>query len=84
MSSSPEKETLDRVRRIETRITKIGNHMGVDVGGGTPSWCGDHIVTSSANTSIKALVEAIPKSHHSSMVRVFVSDDYLATITINR
>ena len=32
------REVRDRMRRVETRVTKIGRFLGVDVGGGQPIW----------------------------------------------
>jgi hypothetical protein len=75
-------EIVDRVRRIETRVTKIGNHMGVDVGGGKPVWdmgrCS--VVLPSLNCSIREIVDIIPPKFAGHPVNVFVGDDHFTTI----
>lgn len=77
-----EQETLDRVRRIETRVTKIGNHLGVDVGGGKPEWdrVNERVVLPSPNCSISECVKVIPPQFNGRLVNVFVDDEYLTTL----
>lgn len=75
-------ELLDRVRRIETRVTKIGHAMGVDVGGGRPSWdvkrgC---VVLPSPNCSIAECVNIVPASREGP-VDVYVGDQFICAIT---
>lgn len=80
-----EQETLDRVRRIETRITKIGQAMGVDVGGGRPIWLeGDkHVAVPSPNCSIGEIMKVVPQEHRHLDIPVFVGSDYLMTIFVD-
>lgn len=78
----PGQEMLDRVRRIETRVTKIGNAMGVDVGGGKPAWdvgrC--RVTLPSPNCSIREIVEVIPERFAGHPVSVYVGDDHFTTV----
>jgi hypothetical protein len=81
----PERETLERVRRIETRITKIGNSLGIDVGGGKPVWHPEgRILLPSPNCSLGEVLKAIPDSERDNDVDIYVAGDYLATIFIDQ
>jgi hypothetical protein len=53
MHSDPTRETLDRVRRIETRLTKVAQHFDIDVGGGRPVWDDGDVIIPSPNCSIR-------------------------------
>lgn len=80
-----ERETLDRVRRIETRLTKLGQAMGVDVGGGQPMW--DTVrgvaVVPTPNCSIKGILAVIPQGYRERGADVYVGDEYLMTVRID-
>lgn len=77
---SNDKEIVERTRRIETRITKIGNALGIDVGGARPVWRPDGtILLPSPGCSLTEILKAIPSMHQDD-VDVFVGADYLATI----
>ena len=86
MSDISIKEILDRVRRTETRVTKIGRAMGVDVGGGVPTLVNGRINVPSPNCSIGEIAKLLEAGVSNSVVgtQVFVGDDYLATIRIDR
>lgn len=75
-------EIRDRVRRIETRVTKIGNAMGIDVGGGKPVWdAGRRLVSlPSPNCSIKEIVESIPDEFTGLAIDIYVGVQHFATL----
>lgn len=79
-------ELLDRIRRIETRVTKIGNHIGVDVGGSTPRWVRDdeRITIESLNCSLADLMKAVPINYEGAAVSVWFGDRRCATIVLDR
>lgn len=75
------REVLDRVKRIETRVTIMGRHVGADVGGGRPQWLGNgKIDVPTRNCSIGELVKAVPRDWVRS-VKVYMNDEYLFTLT---
>lgn len=78
-----DQELLDRTRRIETRITRIGNHLGIDVGGSKPTWDPERqaIVLPTPNCSISDCLAIIPAEIGPGMtVDVFIADQYLTTL----
>jgi hypothetical protein len=87
MSYDPVDEILDRVRRIETRTTVIGRHLGADVGGGRPRWCQPQaggvgvINVSTRNVSLGELMKVVPEGWDKG-VHVYVNGDYLLSFTI--
>lgn len=56
----PVVETLDRVRRIETRLTKYLEHIGFTTGAQRPAWHDGTIVLPSMDCSLKDTLAAIP------------------------
>ena len=73
-------EILDRVRRIETRVTKVGRALDVDVGGGRPEQIADNrLAIPTPNCSIGECVRAIAIDTQSS-VQVYVGEEYLVTL----
>jgi hypothetical protein len=81
-----DREIVDRVRRIETRITKIGEHLDVDVGGGKPVWDSPsgRVVIPTPNCSIGAVLKVIPEDRRTKEVDVFVKGDYLLTLFVDQ
>jgi hypothetical protein len=77
-----ERESVERLRRIETRVTKIGQAMGVDVGGGRPIWMGHmkRVVIPSPNCSVGAVVAAVPLEYHKDEIDVYCGEDYKFTL----
>jgi hypothetical protein len=76
-------EVLDRSRRIETRITKIGRAMDVDVGGGRPVWVDGRVTVPTPNCSIGECLKAVPGDwDQSEEIEVFTGDDYLFSFFI--
>lgn len=86
MSDPVLNEILDRVRRIETRVTITGRHVGADVGGGKPTWDKNHdgsgrIDAPTSNVSINELMKVVPKGWDKG-AHVYVNDEYLFSFTI--
>lgn len=79
-------ELLDRIRRIETRVTKIGNHIGVDVGGATPRWSSDKEIISidSLNCSLADLMKVVPPGYEHTAVNVYLDGKTCAVIRLDR
>jgi hypothetical protein len=80
------KEIVERVRRIETRTTIIGQHLGADVGGGTPRWTlnrdgSGRITVPTANCSLGQLMKVIPHNWEHG-AHVYVNSDFLFALTI--
>lgn len=55
-----EKEVRDRVRRIETRLTKLLRHMGFDEQGSMPEWKDGRIEVPSVSVTLKDVLAALP------------------------
>lgn len=77
----PVNEILDRVKRIETRVTIMGRHVGADVGGGRPTWHNGSIVIPTPNCSIGEMMKVIPPRWDKG-VHVYHEQDYLFSFTI--
>ena len=54
-------ELIDRVRRIETKVTKLGEQAGVDMGGQKPCYTGSKIEVPTPHVSLASVIAAIPK-----------------------
>ena len=54
-------ETLDRARRIETRLTKYLEAIGFETGARKPVWNGDGVEVPSPATSLTDCLAAIPE-----------------------
>lgn len=79
------REIRDRMRRVETRVTKIGQSLGVDVGGGKPTWDpNDKVVTiPTPNCAIGSILAAIPEHERKGEVDVYIADEYLTTLFVD-
>jgi hypothetical protein len=77
------REVRDRMRRVETRVTKIGRFLGVDVGGGRPIWRDGTVVVPTPNCAIGEMLKVIPDGAKGGDVDVYVNDDYLFTLFID-
>lgn len=77
------REVVDRVRRIETRVTKIGEHFDIDVGGGKPMWRDGKVIVPSPNCSVGAILKIIPESVGAQDVDVYIKGDYLFTLFVD-
>ena len=72
------KETLDRTRRIETRLTKFVLAMGMDAGSEKPRWWNGKVIVPSRQCSICDICAAIPINWASdSDIEVYVGDEFL-------
>jgi hypothetical protein len=78
MGYDPLTEVLDRVRRIETRTTIIGRHLGADVGGGKPEWHNGTVHAPTANCSLAELMKVVPPDWRGTW-SVYVNDEPLFT-----
>lgn len=56
-------ETRDRVRRIETRLTRFLHDQGFDTQVQRPHFDGDAVHIPSPSVALDALLEAIPPGH---------------------
>lgn len=54
------KDTHDRMRRVETRITKLMQHMGVDAGGMRPIWRDGTVIIPNPQTGFQDILSAVP------------------------
>jgi hypothetical protein len=80
-----DKEILDRVRRTETRVTKIGRALGIDVGGGKPEWDDSEgrVTIPTPNCSIRDILAVIPEGRRAFEIDVYAGDDYLLTLFVD-
>ena len=78
-------EIVDRVRRIETRVTKMGHAMGVDVGGGKPRWNRQlqRVMMPSPNCSVSECLTVIPDELRDTEVDLYVGPDYVCTVFVD-
>lgn len=85
MADQADKEILDRVRRIETRVTKMGHAMGVDVGGCRPLWnaAQKHIMLPSPNCSIGECLAVVPETMRKENVDIYIGTHYLCTVFVD-
>lgn len=78
-----EQEMLDRSRRIETRVTKLGIAQGVEMGGGRPVWNGNRIDIPSRNCSIGDIMQSIPPDQRHRQIPIYVGGDYIAELSVH-
>ncbi len=92
LSTDMAKETLVRSRRIETRLTTLMLHMGVDARGERPEFVHGAPVppghaalgtvrAPSLDCSLKSILAAIPRKWVGD-VQIRVGSDHVATLTI--
>lgn len=82
-----EAETLARVRRIETRLTKVANYLNIDVGGAKPTWDPHHkrIVIESPNCSLADLFKAVPLHVKDlELVQVYIGSQFYFCVRMGR
>lgn len=72
-------EVMDRVRRIETRTTKLAHGLNVDVGASKPEWRNGRIYAPTPNCSVADCLAVVPDSW-SEEVEVYVRDELLMSI----
>lgn len=54
------KDVQDRSRRIETRVTKICEAMGLDAGGLRPIWRDGTVIVPNMRSGFQDIIETIP------------------------
>jgi hypothetical protein len=85
----PNHETLQRVRRIETRLTQTMVALGIDTNSQKPEFWQEtpgseaRIALPSPHTSLKELVLALPDGW-TGPVRLYIGDDSIGTFTPDR
>ena len=77
-------EILDRVRRTETRVTKVANHFGVESGVQRPTFRGGKVQVTSRKVSLDELMTIVPPDYKGTVVDVMCNGDLLATLTVER
>ena len=64
------REVKDRSRRIETRLTKLMEKMGLETHATKPVWQDGFVEVHSISTAIKDILEAIPDEYIGARVLV--------------
>lgn len=67
-------ETVQRARRIETRLTRLLETEGIQTGIQRPWWMDDRVMIPSPTTTIDAIMKCIPENW-SSTVQVVLKED---------
>lgn len=85
----PSTETLQRVRRIETRLTQTMIALGVDTASQKPRWdAGDpgidrpRLVLPSRHTSLKEMTEAVPAYAAGKPVDIFIGGELIGQLSV--
>lgn len=78
-------EVRDRLRRMETRLVKLFEHIGFDTERKKPKWRindrGPEVSIPSMETSIKDIIEAVPESvERHQYVSIVHKEEIVATI----
>lgn len=84
---TPEKmleEIFDRTKRIETRTTKVANHLGIETGATRSKYENGQLQVTSRKVSLDELMSLIPPNQKHEIVDVVCNGDLLATITVER
>lgn len=80
MTPTPsETEVLDRVRRIETRVTKMAIAMGLPNQAQRPVFSAGRIHITSPHTSLHELRTAIPEGW-TGLVEIYIGNDHVSTL----
>lgn len=77
------REIRDRVRRTETRVTKVANHLGVDAGNEKPVLKVKlrELHITSRKCTLDELLAAVPAAERSGEgIDVYCGNDYIATV----
>lgn len=75
----PEVETLQRVRRIETRVTQLLIAQGIHTDAQKPIFNDGSLHVPSIHCSLKEIIDSVPRNWHGP-VGVFVGTDQVLTI----
>lgn len=77
-------EIHERTRRIETRLTRFMESMGVDAGGKKPIWADGAVVLPSLSCSVHQLMAAIPEGWgREKPVRVVMNGAVIYTMSLS-
>lgn len=84
-ASSISKEVLDRARRIETRLTRLCTHVGVNIPTqrpmfGTPPGQSARIVVPSPHSTLQEILDSVPEMWDGA-VDVYLGADRVAVIS---
>jgi len=79
MRPDDEKEMLDRLRRIETRLTSFLHSQGVNTNSAMPVFSGNCVTIPSMACSLKDILGAIPEGYGMS-INVIHADEHVATL----
>jgi hypothetical protein len=78
-------ETLERVRRIETRLTKLLNHFGLNPGVEKPRWEDPDIIRlPSRKTPLDTILDVVPVNYGKEEFDLYIGSDYVATMFIDK
>jgi hypothetical protein len=78
-------ETLERVRRIEVRLTKLLNHFGVNPGAEKPRWEDPSIIRlPSRKSPLDSVLDVIPLGYGKEEVDLYIGEDYVCTLFIDK
>ncbi len=79
-------ESLERLRRIETRITKLCQFLGLDTNTKKPTWSVDQgtVIVPTDACSLRDILAAIPsgRGDENSDVEIWHKGRYVATIYV--
>jgi hypothetical protein len=79
------RETLERVRRIETRLTKLLTHFGLNPGAEKALYDEPDVVrVPSRKVSLESIIDALPPNFGKAEFDVFIGNDYVCTMFIDR
>lgn len=84
MNFEPRNEVLDRVRRIETRLTKLLTHFGISPGAERPSWESGVVRVPSRRAQLEDILSVVPHGYGKEEFDVYVGEDYLCSMFVDR
>ena len=73
-------EAIDRLRRIETKVTRLMHHSGMEPACEQIECRGERMQIPSRNVSLRDCVAALPPGAEA--VDVYIEDDYVCTIFV--
>ena len=78
---SDDKEVLDRLRRIETRLTRYLQAQGFDAQTSKPVWGGGVIALPSPHASLKSILSVIPDDW-GGRVSLMLGEEFVAYLEV--
>ena len=73
-------EIKDRVRRIESRVTRMMIHMGVPTGAQPVEFRDDELHVPTPAVSLKSCLEAIPEVRRGGTIRVKCNGEFICVL----